>query len=434
MNEQINALVVGSGGREHALAWSLARSWRVKQVYVAPGNAGTQWQGAPCIEGFRPFVGSQNVDIAAEDINALVQFSVKNDIGLAVIGPEVPLSLGLVDALNDAGIKTFGPTRAAAQIEASKAFAKQFMRDHDIPTAEYAAFSDYDSAVRYLEEFNRPVVVKADGLAAGKGVIVCDDLVSAKAALKEILVDGAFGTAGTQVIIEERLTGPELSVLAFSDGKHVAVMPPTRDHKRAFDGDEGPNTGGMGAYSPVPDVTPELIDTIKRTVLEPTIAGLAAQGTPYVGVLYAGLMLTPDGAKTLEFNCRFGDPETQVILPLLETDLPRVLMACVDGTLDTLEIEWSDEACATVVLASPGYPASYPKGLPISGVDKVQDAIVFHAGTARENGQLVTNGGRVLAVSALGADMDAALQNAYRELKRISFEGAHYRTDIGQLT
>ena len=432
MNQQITALVVGSGGREHALAWSLARSWRVTQVYVAPGNAGTQWQGAPCIEGYRPFVSAENVDITADDIEGIVAFATKQSIGLVVVGPEVPLAAGLVDVLTAAGIKAFGPTQAAAQLEASKAFSKQFMQEHKIPTAAYAAFDDFEAALAYVRDLNRPVVVKADGLAAGKGVIVCDDVAQAESALAEIMQDKAFGDAGATVIVEERLTGPELSVLAFVDGDTIAVMPPTRDHKRALDGDEGLNTGGMGAFTPVPEFTPELIAEIEATVLRPAVDGMKAQGTPYKGVLYAGLMLTPDGPKTLEFNCRFGDPETQVILPLLETDLTRILLACVDGTLDSFEVEWSDEACATVVLASPGYPGSYPKGLPISGVDKISEAIVFHAGTARDGQQVVTSGGRVMAVSAVGADMDAALTKAYAELKRIHFDGMHYRTDIGR--
>lgn len=430
--EQLNILVVGNGGREHALAWALAWSERVGQIFVAPGNAGTAWQKVAGNVARRAIAASQNVDIAADDVDGIVKFAVENAIDLVVVGPEVPLAMGLVDKLDAAGIKAFGPNKAAAQIEASKAFSKQFMLDNGIPTATYAAFTEFEDASDYVENLARPVVVKADGLAAGKGVIMCQTPADAHAALKEIMLDKAFGRAGNTVVIEEMMTGPELSVLAFCDGKTVALMPATRDHKRALDNDEGLNTGGMGAFTPVPDATPELLDEIKKRVIQPTIDAMARAGIPYKGVLYAGMMLTPDGAKTLEFNCRFGDPETQVILPLLKTDLVTIMLACIDGTLDQFDIEWSDHACATVILASPGYPASYPKGLPISGLDAVNDAIVFHAGTALKDGQTVTSGGRVLSVSALGDDMDAALSTVYQELQNIHFDGMHYRTDIGR--
>lgn len=436
MSQLITVLIVGGGGREHALAWALARSYRVKQVYVAPGNAGTQWSAVPCIEGYRPYIASENVNISSEDIPALVEFARKNEVGLTVIGPEVPLAAGIVDAFAAAGLKAFGPTQAAAQIESSKAFAKAFMREFNIPTAEYATFDDYDKALRWLETFNRPVVVKADGLAAGKGVIVCDTPEEAQGALKQVLLDRAFGGAGTQVIIEERLTGPELSVLAFTDGKTIAVMPPARDHKRVGEGDTGLNTGGMGAYAPVL-VDDDLMDEIKRTVLQPAVDGMAARGRPYVGVLYAGLMLTPTGIKTLEFNARFGDPETQVILPLLETDLTEIMLACIEGRLRDITVEWKDAACVTVVLASPGYPDAYPKGLPIRGLERdVQypdGVIVFHAGTAKKDGTIFTNGGRVLAVSAVGDDMSTALAKAYAAVGKIHFDGMHYRRDIGRV-
>jgi len=423
MTESLAVLVVGGGGREHALAWAIHRSSQVKKLYVAPGNAGTA-------------AIAQNVNIPAGDVNALTQFALENHIDLVVIGPEVPLALGLVDALKKVNIKAFGPTASAALIEASKAFSKQFMQQHDVPTATYAEFSSYDAAIRYVDEMNGPFVVKADGLAAGKGVIMCESPQKARAALKQIMVDEAFGEAGQKVILEEWLEGPELSLMAFCDGKTVVPMPPARDHKRAFDHDEGPNTGGMGAFSRPADVSPELMALVKETVLQPVIDGLAAQGTPYVGVLYAGLMLTADGPMTLEFNCRFGDPETQVILPLLETDLVAVMLACVDGTLDQLDVGWKPGACATVVMSSPGYPGNYPKGLVISGVDaanQADDTVVFHAGTALdESGDLVTSGGRVLAVSATGDDLNAALDRAYAGVKQITFEGAHYRTDIGR--
>ncbi len=431
----LTVLVVGGGGREHALAWALARSWRVRRVYVAPGNAGTQWAAAPCVEGHRPYIESTNVDIPAEDIPALVKFAAENEVGLVVVGPEVPLANGIADAMNEADIPVFGPSKVAAQIESSKAFSKQFMRDLIIPTADYAVFTDYDEAVAYVDEQAVPLVVKADGLAAGKGVFVCDDADDAKDALKQILTDGEFGEAGTSVIIEERLEGPEVSVLAFSDGETIAMMPPARDHKRAFDNDEGPNTGGMGAFSPPPDVDDALMAEIIRMAIIPVIKGLAAMGTPYVGVLYAGLILTSVGPKVLEYNCRFGDPETQVILPRLKTDITQILGACVAGNLAEISVEWRDEACATVVMASPGYPGSYPKGLEITGLENVgafkEDTLVFQAGTERDGQTLLTNGGRVLAVSGLGDTLEEALDRAYDGVKRINFEGVHYRTDIG---
>ncbi len=420
--EAMDVLVVGGGGREHALAWALSRSDRVRQIFVAPGNAGTAGIAT-------------NVPISDNDIPALVAFSQEQQIGLTVVGPEVPLAAGIVDAFQKAGLAIFGPTQAAAQLEASKAFAKDFMQRYHIPTAAYAAFEDYEAAVAYVREASRPLVVKADGLAAGKGVLMCQTAGEAISALSQIMNEGVFGAAGSQVVIEEWLQGPELSVLAFSDGHTVAVMPPARDHKRAYDHDQGPNTGGMGAYAPAPDSTPAFIETIRQTILQPAIDGMAADGSPYVGILYAGLMLTPDGPRALEFNCRFGDPETQVILPLLETDLVDIFTACIAGRLSTLDLRWKAGACATVVLASPGYPNSYPVNLPISGLESAAneaDVIVFHAGTGDQNGQVVTTGGRVLAVSGIGADLPAALSRSYAAIEQIQFEGMHYRRDIGQ--
>jgi phosphoribosylamine--glycine ligase len=340
-----------------------------------------------------------------------------------------------VDTFQAAGLRVFGPSRAAAALEGSKAFAKAFMTECDIPTAEYAVFDDYVVACDYVKQARSPLVVKADGLAAGKGVIVCDDHVEALAALRRMMIEREFGEAGLHVVLEERLVGPELSVLAFADGRTVALMPCARDHKRVFDNDQGPNTGGMGAYAPVPDIDPAFIEEIRRSVLQPTIDGLAARGTPYIGVLYAGLILTTDGPKVLEFNCRFGDPETQAILPLLETDLAEIMLACVEGRLDSVDVRWKASACATVVLAAPGYPGVYPKGLSISGLEHFapdENAVVFHAGTAQQSDQTVTAGGRVLAVSAPGLDLPAALFAAYRAVERIHFEGMHYRRDIGQ--
>lgn len=424
----LRVLVVGGGGREHALAWALARSASVAQVYVAPGNAGTEWSQA---DGSAP---SANIALQAEDTAGLLAFVVENEIDLTVIGPEVPLALGIVDALQAAGLPVFGPTQSASQLEASKVFSKAFMRAHRIPTAEYGTFNDYGEAADFAARFGRPVVVKADGLAAGKGVIVCNNADEALDALRRVMLDKEFGEAGGQAIVEERLVGAEVSALAFSDGKTVALMPFARDHKRVFDGDEGPNTGGMGAYAPVTDLPDNFADVVLKDVLQPTIDGMAAVGTPYVGVLYAGLILTPNGIRVLEFNCRFGDPETQVILPLLESDFAEVMLACVEGTLSEHLPQWAQGACATVVLASPGYPGSYPKGLPISGLEPQEnDIVVFHAGTARHGEQVVTAGGRVLSVSGRGETLADALKRAYIGAAQIHFEGAHYRHDIGRI-
>lgn len=426
-------LIVGGGGREHAMAWKLAQSPNVEQIYVAPGNAGTQWMA----EANR--AASTNVAIQADDIENLVRFASEQHIDLTVVGPEAPLAAGIVDAFGAAGLRAFGPSQAAAQLESSKAFSKAFMQRHHIPTAAYGAFTDYDSAAAFVRGFGKPVVVKADGLAAGKGVVVCDTVEDALHALQRILIDSEFGAAGTQVVIEERLTGTEASVLAFCDGQDVIVMPPARDHKRVFDQDEGPNTGGMGAYA-VGDLqqallSPEVLQEVKETVLLPTVRGMKQEGIPYQGVLYAGLMLTADGIRVLEFNARFGDPETQVILPLLKADLVDVLQACIDGNLSTIEEQnlWYKEACAGVVMASGGYPGEYAKGLVINGLEAVEQAVVFHAGTTtNKDGSTVTAGGRVLAVVARRETLDAALNTAYAAVEQIHFEGAHYRKDIGR--
>ncbi len=424
----LKVLVVGGGGREHALAWALARAKSVSLVYVAPGNAGTTWAAAP---GQAEAV---NLPVSADDTPALVAFAAENAIDLTVIGPEVPLANGVVDAFQAHGLRVFGPTQAAAQLEASKAFSKAFMRQHDIPTAAYGVFDDYEAARDFVETFGRPLVVKADGLAAGKGVIVCDSVQQADAALQRIMLDNEFGAAGAQVIIEERLSGAEVSALAFTDGTTVALMPFARDHKRINDGDEGANTGGMGAYAPVPDAPPNLAQTVLEQVLLPAVRGMAAAGTPYVGVLYAGLMLTPQGVRVLEFNCRFGDPETQVILPLLESDLAETLLACTDGTLGEHLPAWSSGACATVVVASPGYPGTYPTGLRISGLAQASlEGFVFHAGTRQEGAETLTAGGRVLSVSGLGAALPDALKAAYAGVAQIQFDGMHYRRDIGRI-
>ena len=418
----MKVLVIGSGGREHALLWKLRQSDRVGQIFVAPGNAGTA-------------VSATNIPIKADDIFELIRFAQEHAIGLAVVGPEIPLAAGIVDAFQAAGLTIFGPTQAAARLESSKAFAKAFMVKHGIPTAAAGTFTNYDDALAYVEaQHTAPgLVIKAGGLAAGKGVIICDDVEQAKTALQQIMVDRTFGNAGDEVVIEDRLSGPEVSLLAFCDGKTAVPMLPARDHKRAYDNDKGPNTGGMGAFAPPRDVDQALISEIMSTVIQPTIDGMAANGTPYVGVLYAGIMLTPDGPKVLEFNCRFGDPETQVILPMLDSDLADIMLACIEGRLQPEMVQRHNGGCATIVMAAPGYPGSYPKGLPISGLDAVpEDVIVFHAGTKQENGRIVTSGGRVLAVSAVGDNVQTAVSRAYAGMQAIHFEGAHYRTDIGR--
>ncbi len=418
----LKVLVVGGGGREHALAWKLAQSVLVEKLFVAPGNAGTA-------------VSFENVPIADSDLDGLLAFAQENEIGLTVVGPEVPLANGIVDKFQAAGLTVFGPTQAAAQLESSKAFAKAFMQEHGVPTAKAAVFTAYEAAIEALPDFVSAdgVVIKASGLAAGKGVIVCDTQAEAESALQEIMQDKAFGAAGDEVLIEARMSGPELSLLVLTDGKTAVPLLPSRDHKRAYDNDQGPNTGGMGVFGPPPDVDQTLIDDIMSTIVLPTIRGMAERGTPYVGVLYAGLMLTADGPKVVEFNCRFGDPETQVVLPMLDGDLAEMMLACVDGRLQPELVQQHSGACATIIMASPGYPGSYPKGLPITGLDDVpEDVIVFHAGTKLANGQVVTSGGRVLAVSARGEDLETAVSRAYNGVAQIQFDGAHFRKDIGR--
>lgn len=414
-------LVVGSGGREHALLWALHRSPQKTELYAAPGNGGT-------IEI------ATNVPIRAEDIDGLVSFARREGIDMVVVGPEAPLALGLVDRLQEVGIPAFGPTAAAARIESSKAFSKQFMREHGIPTGDFAIFTDYASARAYLEAHPAPIVVKADGLAAGKGAFVCHTDEEAQEALRAIMVERRFGSAGDRVVIEEYLTGQEVSVLAFVDGERVEPMILSQDHKAAYDGDRGPNTGGMGCYAPAKILSQPMLQRVVDQVLQPAVDGLRAMGTPYVGVLYAGLMVEGDRFYVLEFNCRFGDPETQVIVPLMETDLLAVLEACINGDLSQMTLRWTKQTAVCVVLASGGYPGEYERGFVIEGLDEIkdwEDIIIFHAGTRREGDRLLTDGGRVLGVTAVAENLPRAIRRAYEAVERIHWPGMFYRRDIG---
>ncbi|MEJ5223186.1 MAG: phosphoribosylamine--glycine ligase, partial [Anaerolineales bacterium] len=414
----MNVLIIGSGGREHAIAWKVAQSPRVKKCYALPGNPGIG-QIAENVTG-----------IAVNDHAALIHFCQEKKIDLVLVGPEAPLADGIADALAGAGIRCFGPSRAAAQIEASKVFAKHFMARHGIPTARYATFHKLDAALQYLHSVDYPVVIKASGLAAGKGVILPENQAEAEAALREMMEARAFGDAGSEVVIEERMSGPEVSLMAFTDGKTVVPMLAAQDHKRVFDGDQGPNTGGMGAYAPAPIFTDALRKEALETVLQPAVNGLRLEGTPFVGVLYAGLMLTPDGVRVLEFNCRFGDPETQAVLPLLETDLVEIAQACVDGRLDQVDVRWKRGAAVCVVLASRGYPENAQTGYPIRFAPLPEDTVCFHAGTKMDDaGQIVTAGGRVLGLTAWGPTLADAVENVYGLVGQIRFEGMHCRSD-----
>ena len=415
----MNVLLVGGGGREHAIAWKVAQSPLLTKLWIAPGNPGTAQYG-------------ENVDVKATDLDGIVALAQRISADLVIVGPEDPLAAGLVDRLEAAGIAAFGPSGAAAQLEASKAFAKSLMRDANIATSSSATFEDAERAAAYVRDVAHRVVVKADGLAAGKGVTVCDDAAQAEAAIDAAMRDRAFGAAGARVVIEERMFGRETSAHAFTDGETVRHMPFSCDHKPVFDGDRGPNTGGMGAYSP-PSWLPERVaDAIRRDVTERTVRALADAGTPYRGVIYPGMMLTADGPRVVEYNSRFGDPETEVLLPRLRSDLLAICDAVAHGRLAEVPVEWSDEATVGVIMVAPGYPGTYPTGAPIEGIDEVDDDVqVFMAGTARDAaGRLVTAGGRVLCVVASGATVAEARERAYDNVRRISFEGAHYRTDI----
>ncbi len=416
----MNILLIGSGGREHALAWKLSQSVHTDKLYAVPGNPGIA-NFAECISG-----------VSIEDNDAIVALAKEKNIDLVVVGPEVPLVNGVVDALTAAGIKAFGPTKDAAELEGSKIYAKVVMRRYKIPTARSEVFGDPSRAHVYVRQMRQPFAIKADGLAAGKGVILTKTVDEAIEAIDLLMKEKAFGDAGNRVVIEEFMEGEEASMLAFTDGETIVAMPASQDHKRVNDGDEGLNTGGMGAYAPAPVITPELQERVMEEILKPTIEGMKKEGRPFKGCLYAGLMITAKGPKVVEFNARFGDPETQVVLPLLKSDLVEVMLACVDGKLAETKVEWSDEAAVSVVMASGGYPGDYEKGKEIKGVADAEatGALVFHAGTAEQDGTVVTSGGRVLNVVGVAKDIPEAVKKAYAGVEKISFDGAHYRKDI----
>ena len=415
----MKVLVIGSGGREHALAWKITQSPLVKKVFCAPGNAGTANV-------------AENIDIPSDNVDALLQFATVTGIGLTVVGPEQPLVKGLVDSFEESGLRVFGPSQRAAEIEGSKVFCKDLMKKYGIPTARYESFDSPDQVKLFTKE-DEPVVVKASGLAAGKGVILCSNAEEARSAVQSIMQEKAFGNAGDQVVVEEFLTGQEVSLLAFTDGKTVLPLDSAQDHKAAFDGDKGPNTGGMGAYSPALVFTEELKQQVIDEIMIPTVRAMAKEGRYYRGILYAGLMLTESGPKVLEFNARFGDPETQPIMMRIKNDIVPIFEACIDGTLAKQSLQWRQEPTVCVVMAAKGYPSSYEKGKEISGLnsDENRQVVVFHAGTKLENGKVLTNGGRVLGVTALGSDINQAIKNAYSAVDKIKWDGVHYRKDIG---
>ncbi len=418
----MKVLVVGGGGREHAICWKLAQSPRVTELYCAPGNGGIS-QVARC------------VPIKATDVEAMVRWARENAMDFVVVAPDDPLALGMVDAMEAAGIRAFGPRANAAVIEASKAFSKELMRNYHIPTARYETFTDLSAALAYVRRQGTPIVVKADGLALGKGVVVAATVEEAEAALREMMEDRKFGDSGARVVIEECMTGPEVTVLAFCDGEHLVPMLSSQDHKRAYDGNRGPNTGGMGAFCPSPNYTPEIAAACMERIFLPTVRAMNAEGRPFKGVIYFGLMLTGEGPKVVEYNARFGDPETQPILSMLDTDLMDIFQACVDGTLDQLHIQWKPGAACCIVLASGGYPVNYHSGYPISGLEEAEKlATVFHAGTKLDgDGRVLTAGGRVLGVTAVGANLEEAVEKAYAACRPISFQDMHLRTDIGRV-
>ncbi len=415
-------LIIGSGGREHTLAWKIAQSPLVNKIYCAPGNAGTK-------------MVAENVPIEADNLKALLKFAKEQKIDLTLVGPEAPLVKGLVDLFEKEGLRVYGPSCAAAQLEGSKIFSKEKMQKYGVPTAAFKVFNNPQEAYDYCCSQSFPLVVKADGLAAGKGVVIAKDLEEVELAIHDMMVKKIFGEAGERILIEECLKGEEASILAFCDGKNVIPMVSSQDHKRIFDNDQGPNTGGMGAYSPAPVVTDEVMRFAEEKVLRPMVAGMAQDGIPYKGILYAGLMLTEKGPQVLEFNCRFGDPETQAVLPRLKSDLVPVLIAGCEGKLNEIELNWNEKATVCVVLASKGYPAAYEKGKQISGLEiarQFENVVIFHAGTKEENNKILTAGGRVLGVTAFGDTIKDAINLAYQAIEKISFDGMQYRKDIGK--
>jgi len=416
----MKVLVIGGGGREHALVWKLSQSPKVKEIYCAPGNAGIA-NLAECIE------------IRPDNLTGFLNFAKSHKIDLTVVGPELPLALGVVDEFQRAGLRIFGPTKAAAMIESSKIYAKQFMKTYHIPTAKAHSFDSIEKALGYARQQELPLVIKADGLAAGKGVMIAHTLAQAEESIDQMMHSRVFGSAGEKIVIEAFLTGEEATILAFTDGRGVSLLPASQDHKRLGDGDQGANTGGMGAYAPAPVVTPEIQGQVLRHIVKPTLHGLAEEGCPYKGVLYFGLMICKEGPRVLEFNCRFGDPEAQVVLPLLDSDLVDILEAVIDERLDQVTIRLKALAAICVVLASSGYPEESPQGFPVKGLklaQKLKDVLLFHAGTALRNDRVVTHGGRVLGVTALGADLRSARDRVYKAIGKIDFEGMQYRKDI----
>jgi len=416
----MRVLVIGGGGREHALIWKISQSPKVTEVFCAPGNAGTA-------------AIANNVPIPADQIDQLLEFAQENEIGLTVVGPEQPLVMGIVDRFQERGLRIFGPSARAAELEGSKAFSKNIMKKYDLLTAEYETFTSHEKAILYVDKENGPIVVKASGLAAGKGVILCRNAEEGRNAVDTIMKDKSFGSAGDEVVIEEFLEGQEVSVLAFTDGNTVLLMDSAQDHKAALDGDQGPNTGGMGAYSPAPVFTDLMRQKVRDNIMFPLVRAMKAEGRPYQGIIYAGLMLTKLGPKILEFNARFGDPETQPLLVRMESDIVPLFEACIDGILEQCDLKWKPETSVCVVMAAKGYPGSYEKGKEISGLDEagaLPDVVVFHAGTKGEGGKVLTNGGRVLGITATGPDTPSAIAKAYEAVSKIKWDGIHYRKDI----
>lgn len=411
-------LVIGGGGREHAIVWKLSQSPRVGKLYCAPGNAGIAQL-------------AELVPIAATDITRIVDFALREKLDMVMVAPDDPLAMGLVDALEAAGVRAFGPHKDAAHLESSKAFAKDLMRRYNIPTATYNVFEDLPAALDYLAEHSLPVVIKADGLALGKGVIIARTHAEAEQAARSMMADAAFGQAGRRIVIESFMTGPELTVLAFADGRTVVPMVTSRDHKRALDGDQGLNTGGMGAIAPGADLTPEQLKYMQDTIFQPTIDAMRSEGHPFKGVIYFGLMLTPDGPRVIEYNARFGDPEAQVVLPLLENDLVDVFEAVMDEKLDQIDLQWKNQSACCVVMASGGYPGHYHTGYPVTGLHDTTHSLVFHAGTRLQGDAVVTAGGRVLGITAVADSLEEAINLAYDDITRIHFQDCHYRKDIG---